>query len=73
MNKRLEEALTQIRELSDDEQSVAAEMLFEFLEAQKRDIWLSPEQVAEVERRLSDRQPYASDEAVQETFARLTK
>jgi hypothetical protein len=73
MNKRLEEALTQIRELSDDEQTVAAEMLFEFLDAQKRDIWLSPEQVAEIERRLSDRQPYASDDDVRETFARLTK
>jgi hypothetical protein len=73
MNKRLEEALTQIRELSDDEQSVAAEMLFEFLDAQKRDIWLSPEQVAEIERRLADRQPYATDDEVRETFARLKK
>ncbi len=42
MNKRLEDALSQIRELSDDEQSVAAEMLFEFLDAQKRDVSLSP-------------------------------
>jgi hypothetical protein len=73
MNKRLEEALTQIRELSDDEQSVAAEMLFEFLDAQKRDIWLSPEQVAEIEACLSDKEPYATDEEVRETFARLTK
>ena len=73
MNKRLEEALAQIRELSDDEQTVAAEMLFEFLDAQKRDIWLSPEQVAEIERCLSDKEPYATDEEVRETFARLTK
>ncbi|MGV3635186.1 MAG: hypothetical protein ACO1NY_12625 [Pseudorhodoplanes sp.] len=73
MNKRLEEALAQIRELSDDEQTVAAEMLFEFLDAQKRDVWLSPDQVAEIERCLSDKEPYATDEEVRETFARLTK
>jgi hypothetical protein len=73
MNKRFEEAVAQIRELADDEQSVVAEMLLEFLDAQKRDVWLSSEQLAEIERRLSDKQPYASDEEVRETFARLTK
>ena len=73
MNKRLDEALSQIRELSDDEQSVAAELLFEFLDAQKRDVWLSPEQIAEIERSLSDDEPLATDEEVRKTFARLTK
>lgn len=73
MNKRLEDALSQIRELSDDEQSVAAEMLFEFLDAQKRDVWLSPEQIAEIERCLSDKEPFATEDEVRETFARLTK
>ena len=73
MNKRLDEALSQIRALSDDEQSVAAELLFEFLDAQKRDVWLSPEQIAEIERCLSDDEPLATDEEVRKTFARLTK
>jgi hypothetical protein len=73
MNKRLEDALTQIRKLSDDEQSAAAELLFEFLHAQKQDVWLSPTQVAEIERRLSEREPYATDEVVRATFDRLTR
>ena len=73
MNKRLDEALSEIRKLSDDEQSVAAELLFEFIDAQKRDIWLSPEQIAEIEQCLSDKEPFASDEEVREIFARLTK
>ena len=73
MNKRLDEALSQIRELSDDEQSAAAELLFEFLDAQKRDVWLSPEQIAEIEQCLSDKEPFASEEEVRETFARLTR
>lgn len=73
MNKRLEDALSRIRELSDDEQSAAAELLFEFLDAQKRDIWLSPEQVAEIERRLADKKPYATEDEVRATFDRLTR
>jgi hypothetical protein len=73
MNKRLDEALSQIREWSDDEQSAAAELLFEFLDAQKRDVWLSPEQIAEIERCLSDKEPFASDEEVRQTFARLIR
>jgi hypothetical protein len=73
MNKRLEDALTQIRKLSDDEQSAAAELLFEYLDAQKQDVWLSPGQVAEIERRLSEKKPYATDEEVRATFDRLTR
>jgi hypothetical protein len=73
MNKRLEDALTQIRKLSDDEQSAAAELLFEYLEAQKQDVWLSPAQVAEIERRLSEKKPHATAEEVRATFDRLTR
>lgn len=73
MNKRLEDALTRIRQLPDAEQSAAAELLFEFLDAQKRDVWLSPAQIAEIERRLFDRKPYATEQEVRATFDRLTR
>ena len=33
----------------------------------------TPEQVAEIERRLSDDEPYATDQEVREVFARLLK
>jgi hypothetical protein len=38
-----------------------------------RDISLSPEQIAEIERRMADDGQYATDEEVREFFARLTK
>jgi hypothetical protein len=34
---------------------------------------LKPEQIAEIKRRMSDREPFATDEEVRGTFARLTK
>jgi hypothetical protein len=37
------------------------------------DIHLTPEQIAEIERRLSDDEPYASDEDVRSVLDRLTK
>jgi hypothetical protein len=36
-------------------------------------IHLTPEQIAEIKRRMSDREPFATDEEVRRTFARLTK
>jgi hypothetical protein len=35
------------------------------------EVQLTPEQVAEIERRLSDDEPYATDEEVRALFARL--
>jgi hypothetical protein len=35
------------------------------------DIHLTPEQAAEIERRLSDDEPYATDEEVRATFDRV--
>ena len=34
---------------------------------------LSPEQIEEIERRMADDGPYATDEEVRKLFARLTK
>ena len=70
MNKRLDEALTKVRALSDEEQQAAAELLFEYLEATAAGNWLSPEQVAEIERRLEE-DDIASDEEVSAVFSRL--
>jgi hypothetical protein len=37
------------------------------------EVRLTSEQIAEIKRRLSDREPFATDEEVARTFARLTK
>src|SRR3954462_61026 len=73
MNKPLDDAILQVRTLPEEQQREAAQLLFEFLELQRSEIHLAPEQIAEIERRLSDDEPYATDEDVQEVFARLTK
>jgi len=36
------------------------------------DIQLTPEQIVEIERRMSDEEPFATEEEVQSMFARLT-
>jgi hypothetical protein len=72
MNRRLEEAIAQVEALPDDRQNEAAEVLFAFLEAQAGDFQLTPEQIAEIERRMSDEEPFATDEEVRSMFARLT-
>jgi hypothetical protein len=70
MNKRLDEALSKVSALSDEEQQAAAELLFEYLESTEAGTWLTPEQVAEIERRL-EQDDIASDEEVQAALGRL--
>jgi hypothetical protein len=46
------------------------------IEHRRRDvinIRLTPEQLAEIKRRMSDHEPFATDKEVQATFARITK
>ena len=73
MNKPLDDAISKVKTLPEEQQHEAALLLFEFFELQKSDIQLTSDQVAEIERRLSDDEPYATDEEVRELFARLTK
>ena len=73
MNRHLDDAIAQVKSLSDEGQREAAALLFEFLDQQKSDIRLTPEQVAEIERRLGDDEPFASDWEVRDLYARLTK
>jgi hypothetical protein len=69
MNKRLEDAITQLKSQPDERQQEAAEILFDFLERDD-DLYLSPEQIAEIERRLKE-DDVATDEEVRAFFERL--
>jgi hypothetical protein len=73
MNKRLEQAIDKLRALPDERQGEVADLLLSFVQQEREDISLTPEQIAEIERRLSDDEPYATEGEVRETFARLTK
>ena len=73
MNQQLEEVLEQVRALPDERQQEVAQVLLAFLDQQNPDLYLSPEQIAEIERRAADDGPYATDEEVRAVFARLTQ
>jgi hypothetical protein len=73
MNKHLDEAIARVKALLDDRQREAAELLFEFIADQYPDFYLTPEQIAEIERQMSDDGTYATDEEVRVVFDRLTK
>jgi hypothetical protein len=73
MNQRLEEVLEQVKALPDERQQEVAQVLLAFLDQQNPDLYLSPEQIAEIERCVADDGPYATDEEVRSVFARLKK
>jgi hypothetical protein len=73
MNKQLDEAITRVKALPDERQDEAAALLFEFLEQEQEEYVLTLEQIAEIERRLSDDEPYATEEDVRATFAPRAK
>jgi hypothetical protein len=73
MTKQLNEAIRKLQALPEDRQDEAAALLLEFVEQEQSDVSLTPEQIAEIERRLSDDEPYASDDEVRSFFERLTK
>ena len=73
VNKHLNEAIERVKTLPDDRQREAAEILFEFVEGHDKDVYLTQEQIGEIERRLSDEEGFASDEEVRAVIDRLTK
>jgi hypothetical protein len=73
MDKLLEDAITRLKALPPDRQHEAAALLLDFLEEDESDVHLTPEQIREIERRLSDDEPFASEEEVRATYDRLTK
>jgi hypothetical protein len=54
MTKLVEDAVKVLRELPDDMQAAAARAIMEYGASQDDDMWLSDDQVAEVERRMAD-------------------
>jgi recombinational DNA repair protein RecR len=73
VNKQLDDAIARVRTLPDEQQREAARILLEFLDLQDSDMQLTPEQIAEIQRRLSDDEPYATSEEVRDLYARLTR
>jgi hypothetical protein len=73
VNKQLNDAIERVKSLPDDRQREAAEILLDFVEDQNRDVLLTQEQIAEIERRLGDDEPFASDEEARAVIDRLTK
>jgi plasmid stability protein len=69
----LEEVLEQVQTLPDERQQELAQVLLAYLDEDNSDFGLSPEQIAEIERRLAYDGPYVSDEEAREVFARLRK
>lgn len=72
MNKRLDEAITRLRELPEDQQQAAADLLSSFLDGDGEEIELTPEQVSEIEAALAD-DKIATDEEVEAFFAQFRK
>jgi hypothetical protein len=72
MNKQLDEAITRLKALPEDRQQAAALLLLDFLDRDRDDIELSPEQIAEIERRLAA-DDVATEEEVRDFFHRLKR
>jgi hypothetical protein len=76
MHKLLEDAITRLKALPLERQHEAAALLLEFLEEDRTDVYLTSDQVEEINRRLSDSEPFADDaddDEVRTTYDRLTK
>ena len=71
MNKQLSEVIARVSELPEDRQEAAAVLLLDFVDGGP-DIELTPEQIAEIERRLEEDE-VASDEEVRAFFDRIKK
>ncbi len=72
MIKQLDEAVSRLRDLPEDQQEAAAVLLFDFLEHKDDEIGLSLEQIAEIERRLAE-DDVATDEEVQSFFDKIKR
>ena len=70
MTERLEEAIAKVRKLPRSRQDEAAELLLSVVEDDPDGLQLTPEQVAEVERRLEQPSRYASNDDVRAFFQR---
>jgi hypothetical protein len=71
MNSKLSDAIARVRELPEERQAAAAEMLLFFLDNENTEVHLTPEQWAEVEAAMRDDEPYASSQEVEAFFAKF--
>jgi hypothetical protein len=67
--KELNDVIARLGDLPDDRQQAAAVLLLDFLEGTD-DIVLTPEQLAEIERRLED-EDFATDDEARAFFDRI--
>ena len=68
MTQRLEGAIAKVRRLPRDRQDEAAELLLSVVEENSNALRLTPQQAAEVERRLEQAPRYAAHEDVRAFF-----
>jgi hypothetical protein len=73
MNKQLSDVIMRVQALPDERQIEAAALLLEYLDQGQHDPDLTSEQIAEIERRLSDDEPYATDDEVRAVYRRLSR
>jgi len=69
MNKQLNDAIVRLKELPEERQEAAASLLLDFLDHSDA-FELTPEQIAEIERRLESND-VATDEEVEAFFGRM--
>jgi len=72
MNKHLSEAVARISEFPDERQEEAAVLLQHFLQVGVENIELTPEQLAELDKALSEDE-YVTEEQAETFFAQLKK
>ena len=68
MTRLLTEAIAAVRALPSERQDEAAELLLNLVQDDPRSVRLSPEQIVEVERRLSEPGSYVTQEQVRAFF-----
>jgi hypothetical protein len=73
MTKLLEKAIAEIRRLPEKRQDEAAEILLTIVSQEHDEYVLSPEQIEDLEKRLSEPPDYASEEEVEAVLKRLTR
>ena len=68
MNKHLDDAIARVSELPDEKQEAAAVLLLDFLKSDEYQ--LTPDQIAEVRRRL-EANDIVADQEIEEFFKRM--
>jgi len=73
MNEKFEDAVAKVRALADERQQEAADLLIEYLQQKSPEIYLTPDQIVEMERSGSDDEPSTPDDDLRSVLSRLIK